>query len=435
MVASRVYNGGWGRWSAAGCEVMRQNSLLLVISGVLIAATACVTARGEVFVLKSGGRIEGQHLNPQRQAGQPYQLRTGDGVQLALAENVVQRVVVKTDLVKQYEAAAPKLQNTVESQWGMAEWCREVGLLDQRKRHLQAVIALDPNHEEARNALGFTKYGGKWLTQDQHMESQGYVRYKGAWRTRQEIEIDAAERQKELAEKQWRRDLRRWLDQAEGGGKHAETAERALNDVTDVNAVPALVEVLADKGQSPAARLRCLDILAKLPPGLATAMLLKVAMEDPDDKLRERCIDEIKRAGTHTALPPLIAELKSKINARVNRAAECLRLLGDKDATLPLIDALVTEHIEMVSPGGSPGGLSLGFGSGSGGSGQGGGGLGSFGVGGRPKAVKKKLDNTSVRDALVTLYPGENHGFDAAAWRRWYTEKNTTTNVDLRRDE
>src|SRR5262249_54568549 len=151
--------------------------------------------------------------------------------------------------------------------------------------------------------------------------------------------------------------------------------------------------------------LRCLEILGKLPPALtAIDTLLRVAMDDPDDKFREKCIEEIKRTGSHLALPRLTAELKNKSNARVNRAGECLRLLGDKNATIPLTDAMLTKHIEMVAPGGiAPVGMSLGSGDGAG-SGQGGG-LSSFGFGGKPKANKKTLENPSVRKALAALYP------------------------------
>jgi len=69
--------------------------------------------RAEVFILKSGGRIEGELLNSDRQRGQPFQVRTEEGVRLALAEAAVQRVIVKTDVDKQYEALLPTLTNTV----------------------------------------------------------------------------------------------------------------------------------------------------------------------------------------------------------------------------------------------------------------------------------------------------------------------------------
>src|SRR5262245_47766576 len=175
---------------------MLQRSALSMSRPFVLAATllALTTpARAEVFVLKSGGRIEGQHLNPARDRGQPYEVRTDDGVRLSLADSTVTRVIVKSDIDKQYEAALDKLDNTVTAQWVIAEWCKEAGLVQQRRRHLQEVIKLDPNHVEARKALGYQRYGSEWLTQEEFMDSHGYVRYKGAWRVRQEIEIESRE--------------------------------------------------------------------------------------------------------------------------------------------------------------------------------------------------------------------------------------------------
>ena len=214
------------------------------------------TARtsAEVFLLKSGGRIEGEQLNPHRERGQPYQLRTEGGVRLALADNAVARVIVKSELDKQYEALATKLENTVEAHWNMAEWCKEASLPEQRKRHLQAIIALNPNHEDARKALGYQRFGSRWLTQDEHMQKLGYVKYKGAWRLKQEIEIASRQEQQELAVKKLRKDVRLWLEQVASGGRLAEAANRSLNALNDPAAAPALSEILGDSQQPRAVR-------------------------------------------------------------------------------------------------------------------------------------------------------------------------------------
>jgi hypothetical protein len=400
---------------------------------LLLAVWSLESASAEVFILKSGGRIEGELLNRQRAAGQPYQVRTGEGVQLALGERLVQRVLVKTDLDRQYEELLAKSPDTALGHWELAEWCKEVGLVDTRKEHLEAVISLEPDHEQARKSLGYSRYGSRWLTTEEYMQSQGYVRYKGAWRSKQEAETEAFQREQELAVKQWRQNIRRWFEQLVEGSRHAAAADRELNAIQDPHAGPALAELLANKDQPRGVRLRCLDILGKLPPGLATAVCLKLAMDDSDDEIRDRCLDEIKRHGTHVVLPRLLAELKNKDNARVNRAAECLDRLGDKDATLPLIDALITEHQFQVSPGGaSGGGMPLSFGSTSG---PGQSGLGSFGVQGRPKVIKRQLENPAVRNALVTLHPGVNYNFDVPAWKRWYIQSQTSATIDLRRDD
>ena len=104
-----------------------------------------------------------------------------------------------------------------------------------------------------------------------------------------------------------------------------------------------------------------------------------------------------------------------------NRAAAGLARLSDPSATRPLIDALITEHKEVV--GGS--GINPSF------SNQGGG----LSVGGGPKVVKQKKTNEPVLAALTVLNPGVNFGFDQQAWRGWYAQQNTPVSVNLRRNE
>jgi len=404
----------------------------------LIVAAAAVggaqVARGEVFVLKAGGRIEGEHLNPQRTAAQPYQVRTEDGLVLELAANTVARVVIKSDVQREYEARLPGVPQTVDGHWAMAEWCQEAGLDEQRRRHLVSVIGLDPDHAEARRLLGYTRYGSKWMTQDEFLQSRGYVRTKGVWRLQQEIDLEVQRRDRERAEKELTASTRMWFEQVANGGRNAANAERRLNELRDPNAAPALVDIIGDRRQPRSMRLRCMEILGRLPPGMATATLVRVALEDQDETIRDRCLDELVRGGTHLCVAGFVAELRNKSNARVLRAASCLQRLGDKEAVLPLIDALVTEHTFVEQQSSPPGALGAGFGTGPGTAGAGG--MGTFGVGGKPKSVKKSLNNDAVHSALRSLCPaGVDYQFDTAAWKRWYIQTFTTSNVNMRRDE
>jgi hypothetical protein len=309
----------------------------------------------------------------------------------------------------------------------MAEWCKEVGLVEQRKRHLAAVIALEPNHAEARRALGYQLQGSRWFTTDELKQSQGYIRYKGAWRLKQEIEIDSRQTQQELAVKKLRKDIRLWFEQLASGGRFADSASRNLSAINQPEAAPALAEVLADTQQSRSLRMRALEMLSKLPLGLASATLVRIAMNDADENLRDACLDELKRQGSHSVLPAFLAELKSKDNTRVNRAAECLERLGDKGATLPLINALVTEHKYVQQQGGPPGSMSTTF-SPNGGPG------GGMAMGGKAKIVTERVKNPSVRAALMTLHPdATNNQYDIPGWRDWYSKAQTTATIDLRR--
>lgn len=398
---------------------MRQLATLSLLTAGFLAGLP-LSARGEVFLLKTGGRVEGEPLNAQRAPADPYHLRTPLGMRLALSPSQVLRVVVKTDVERQYEALLPTIANTAEAQWQMAEWCKEAGLLDERKRHLNELISLDTDHEEARAALGYLRIGSRWMTQDQFFTSQGYVRSGGSWKLPQHVELEAADRDRELTVKKLRRDIRNWAEQI-AERRNSEEARRRLLEIRDPRAAPALSEILADKDQPREVRLMCLDQLGRLPPGLATPTLIKLAMDDKDADLRDRCLDELKRAASVAAVAFYISQLQSTDNKRIQRAGDCLQRLADPEATLPLINALVTTHQFVELP---PGGGGMNFNP-----------NGGLSMGGKPKKFKRDLNNASVLSALVSLHPGTNLGYDEAAWRRWYAATFTSTNVDLRRDE
>jgi hypothetical protein len=398
--------------------MLRTAAVCLLASGLAGLATSAATA--EIYLLKSGGRIEAQPLNPDRAPAEPYLVRTALGVRMALAPAQVRRVVVKSDVQKQYEAALPQVPNTADGHWQMAEWCKEAGLLDERKTHLNQVIDLEPDHEPARTALGYSRIAGSWMTQEEYFTSRGYIRSGGVWKLPQQIELEAAARERELAEKELRRNILMWLDQLEG--RRREDALRSLTSIRDPRAVMGLVEVLSDRKRSREVRLLCLEILTKLPAGLAGGALVRLAMDDNDAEVRDKCLDELIRAGGGAA-EFFIGQLTSKDNKRVNRAALCLERLADRDATLPLIAALVTTHEYWEVPaGGGSGGINFNS-------------SGGLSMGGSPKRKRVELKNDTVLAALTSLNPGVNFNYDEEAWRRWYTEKFTTTQVDLRRDE
>ena len=341
---------------------------------------------------------------------------------------------------KEYEAAALTMGSGVEDHWAMAEWCKDAGLISQRKRHLAEVIRLEPDHKEARTALGYSLYGHKWMTQEEYLNSRGYVRYKGAWWTRQNMALDIAGQEHEEAVKKWRRQIKIWMDQL-GTGRN-EMAVTGLEGIRDSAAGPALADILGDSKAPRITRLMALDILGKLPPGTATGTLVKLSLTETDERILDRCLDELVRAGPHFVLGAYLNELKNEKetpaskNSRINRAAYCLQRFGDREATLPLINALVTDHYVIVNPEQQGGGVPVNFNSG-GPVGQNGtpGGLGGMNMGGKSKKVKGQLNNPAVLSALTNLYPGVNFHYNIEDWKRWYTQTHTSTTIDLRRDE
>lgn len=396
-----------------------------------ICGVAPVAARAELFLLKSGGQVEGELLNPSRGRNDKYTVRTPVGLLLSLEASQVARMVVVSELEQQYQALLPSVPNTLEGHFDMAKWCLDSGLAGRRQFHLEQVLKFDPDHEAARLALGYARHGSQWLKPDEYMQKQGYVRYRGAWRLKQDVELESRNTNQELAAKEWRQKLKMWRGWL--GKKRDAEARRAIATIKDPAAVPALLELITDTSESRELRQDCLELLERIPGGAPTGVLIKLALTDKDQGLRDRALDELRNRRSPEALAAFIKELKSKDNRVVNRAALCLDRLENKEATIPLIEALITEHKYIVQTGsGGPGGIGASF---NGPDSAGGGGLGSFSQGSKQQVIKQKHQNEMVLAALTHLHGGVNHGYSSDAWKRWYVETQATTNVDLRRGE
>src|SRR5262245_50092375 len=161
----------------------------VTLAAVWTLSLASAATATEVVVLKSGGRIEGELVNKDRARTDPVVVTMESGLRLALNPAQVARVIVKKDVEKQYDELLPKVANTVGGHWEMARWCREAGLDAERKVHLEEVLRLDPDHEEARRLLGYSKFGDEWMKPDEWMRKQGYVSFEGKWCLPQEVEI------------------------------------------------------------------------------------------------------------------------------------------------------------------------------------------------------------------------------------------------------
>jgi len=98
------------------------------------------------------------------------------------------RSVRKTgDLIKEYEE---RLKGAADAQttYDLAVWARGKGLQDRANTLYRKVIALDPDHAEARKALGFERIHGAWLQGDELMAAKGFIKVNGQW-TREEVAL------------------------------------------------------------------------------------------------------------------------------------------------------------------------------------------------------------------------------------------------------
>lgn len=397
--------------------------MIRVMLATTLAITAAIpVAADEVFMLRSGGRVEGDWLNRDETPRETFAVRTALGT-IRLAADQVVKVVQRGPEDLAYLKLRPTVPDTVEGHEEMVAWCLENRLDERRRQHLERIIQLEPDHEAARIALGYRKVSGEWMTRDEEMGSRGMVMYAGRYRTRQEIEIWEREKKQNLAEREWYSKLKRWRSWLDNG-KVADGVKN-IRAIDDPFAVPAIVNALSEE-KVRQARLLYLEVLAGIDSPGAVAALVETSLTDPDVEVRLSCLDHLERNRSPLAVKMFLAALHDKDNIKVNRAAIGLRTLGSEEVILPLIDALVTEHKFIVNNG-PPGQMSTSFSPGRRGGGM------SFGGKG-PQVFKRDIPNEQVHSALVQLTDGKSFGYDQKAWKSWYTSQRKSPSFNSRRD-
>jgi hypothetical protein len=397
-----------------------------VLAAIVILLVAASAAPADVFVLRGGVRVTGQLLNPDQSPRQQYIVQTADGAKVTLDADQVQQILRPKAEEVEYERIRPTYADTAAAQWELAQWCRTHRLPAQRDVHLRRVIELEPNHVEARHALGYSQVDGQWVTQDEIMIQRGYQRYKGQWKLPQEIELLENKRKQDAAQQEWFQKLKRWRGWL--GTDRNDQASENIRTIDDPLAVKALTLALRDD-KSPPARLLFIQALAKIDTPEAAQALAIAAVGDPVEEVRLTCLDHLQTKKRPEVVAYFVGKLKDKKNEVINLAGRALGRMKDPSAIGPLIDALVTVHkFKVVKPGGDNA-TSASFGSGPGG--RGGTGLST---GGGPTILRQEIANQAVLDALVAI-TGQNFEFNKLAWKHWYAaQKKPADRIDARRD-
>jgi hypothetical protein len=395
---------------------MKSTFLALMVCG--LAATAVRAADTSVFVLSSGGQVVGELLNPNESPRTKYVVRTTLGGEITLERDQVKEIVRRRPAEVEYDKLRPQFADTADGQWQLSEWCREQSLIALRQKHLKRVIELDPNHVEARRALGYSLVEGKWRTQDEVMTERGYVEYKGRWRLKQEVDILEQQKKNELSEKAWFNNVKRWREWLDTDRRL--DGQKNLLEIRDPLAVPALKKFLETE-RVEGVRILLVEALAR---NGAYSILADRSLQDPSLEVRLTCLDFLDDAQHPAIVAMYIQKLRDKDNAIVNRAAVGLQRMKDPSAIGPLVDALVTTHTFKISNGAPEGSYTASLGP----NGTG------FGMGqNAPQIVKQEMHNGAVLDALITLAGGVNYNYDVGMWRKWLATRGKSAPLDARR--
>ncbi len=133
-----------------------------------------------MFHLANGGEVRGEVVNPRESPRTHYVVKTAQGGKINLPADQVQKIDKQSAKEVEYDRLAAVAPDTVKGQWELAEFCRENHLSSLRASISSGLVQIEPEHPEARRALGYSRVKGKWVTVEEGMDAQGRKRYKGS---------------------------------------------------------------------------------------------------------------------------------------------------------------------------------------------------------------------------------------------------------------
>lgn len=373
----------------------------------------------EVFLFRDGGKIEGEHLNPQETPRKIHRIQAASGLEIAVEPKHVERIRKgEREAVAEYNSFAPFKENTVANHLEIAKWCREHQLFELSRRHLLQVVEYEPNNKEARHLLGhFKAPDGTWTTREEFMGAKGYLKHGGVWKTQQQIDIEQIIDTKKKSQLAWEKRINALRSTLPGNAK----ARSELTSINDPTAVLALLSALSDE-RNPETKILIIKTLSNIGNLTALIEIARWSMRPSElPEVRRTCFDELKKhpeaisavIGFYTGC--LRPENGPKM---INAAAFALGELNGRSAIPHLIDVLHTTRSKKVKK--QAAGPAFGA------EGM------AFGWGETEETIVEESNNTQVLNALIQL-TGANFQFNQAAWRNWLVESRRTSSFNARR--
>jgi HEAT repeat protein len=292
--------------------------LLGILSLVVPASALADTVR-----LRSGDVVEGEV----KDMGDRIEVAAKDGP-LSIRWRDVEVVLKDKSALDVYGAKRAAIaKGDAKSLYALALWAERAGLPEQRRECLEAVVAADPEHAAAREALSQQKSDGKWLSGAALLAAKGFVGKDGAWVLKEEAEAMA--RRAEAAkgflppEKRAEELLKKAGEGNEAARKFALDALRGL-DPDDVRR-PAL---RALRRGEPAAREAAARALGKSRDVDVLRPLIAAAILDRSATVRVAAVDSLKEIGDADVVRPIAKAMWSEIPEVRMNAAEALGSIG-----------------------------------------------------------------------------------------------------------
>lgn len=372
--------------------------------------------------LRSGGEVAGTVVSEEEQGDDKLlTISLASGGSLKLLRSQIGQIETTTPEELAYAEQLKTLVDTPDGHFQLALWCEEQRLRPQQEYHLLQVIKLDPEHEDARHDLGYSRIRGEWATRDQILRRDGRLSNGMLF---EEFEIERRKDDFEARQTEYIRNLRVWR-KGIGKTRHAEMLAN-IQAVEDPAAVRPIVDLLS-KETSRDGKMLWLETLAQIRHPDVQDPLIQIALLEEEELVRSRAINILKTfedPSTQRYFMVYLDPAKYPPSV-INRAGRALVELGNREAVRALIESVVTSHKVDNPNAGSAGAISPTFDN------QGGGSF-KFGGGG-PKTVTVQSKNEGVRSALQEI-TGVDYQFDKAAWMNWYSSQQIPVGAfDLRR--
>ncbi|MFQ5410893.1 MAG: HEAT repeat domain-containing protein, partial [Phycisphaerae bacterium] len=381
-------------------------------------------ASADIFHMRNGDELEAEMLED---LGDNLRLRTRIGI-VDVDKKLIETIKKRRSPWQRYATKRKKCPATAEAHYQLAQWCARKNLNTEYRDELQCVLELDPDHDSARKALGFSKDNtGQWSRPPSPNKP-----------TQEELQARRLLREEERLVRKLITDWFRTVKAIHRGRLSKKSRDRELFRkgrerilaIRDPLAIPALTGVLS--AGKIATRLILVEALAQFNEDEATMNLLVMTLLDPAPTVRRQAARALAPREDDRVITRLRQALRSDEESILRNAATALGILKSTDAIEDLIRVLSkeTRRTVRVSRPAYLGGVRSSFG---------GryriahgrrllryqptsiGVLGSGSLIGTHTSFQKQwvsIHRTEVQEALIAI-TGKNFGFDAVAWQRW----------------
>jgi hypothetical protein len=202
-----------------------------------------------------------------------------------------------------YRALREEQSGTADGELELAMWCRKQGLEEEERLHWWTLLALAPDDGEAIRALRLQRYQGMLLTADEVAQAK------------------REEREAKRAAQQWLPKLTK-LKQLIERGSNAERAAalQEFRSIHDPLAIPTIEKVFPLKNI--AITTMVVETVGKMPGDAAAELLTRLAVNSPDEYVREQAARALESRPSHSYVPLLVARLATPIELDVSVLVE-----------------------------------------------------------------------------------------------------------------